>query len=129
MVTLLIILGSVVSVLIAMRIIYVIWTKDASLGDDADYIPIIFGGLFWPLVGAAYLVYLFCTKVLFRETRHEKRRRLEREAVDNRYKAIKALIKDAPELVSADDKKWYEARQKKLEHDRQMSLRYRGYPY
>lgn len=102
------ILGYFALALAAMRIFYIFWTKDFALpSDDQDYIPVIIGGLFWPLIGVVALFWVFGKKVLFRETVYEKRRRLAKEARDQRFEAIKTLLRTEPSLVNETDREWY----------------------
>lgn len=104
--TWLIIAGYIVVGLVTVRVTYTLLNKSNG-GDDGydtdEVAASCFTGLLWPLVGLGFGGYYLFKHTLFRETKAQKATRVKREEDQARLVTLRALKKDAPDLLSKQD--------------------------
>lgn len=104
--TWLIIAGYIVAGLVTVRVTYTLLNKfngglDGHEFDEVATSSII--GVFWPLAVLIFGGHYLFKHTLFRETKAQKATRVKREEDQARLVTLRALKKDAPDLLSKQD--------------------------
>lgn len=125
--TWLIIAGYIVVGLVTVRVTYTLLNKSNGGFDGYDVDEVAtssFIGVAWPLAVLIFGGYYLFRHTLFKETKAQKATRTKREEDQARLVTLRALKKDAPDLLSEQDLKEMRDLERRLE-----ARRGRGYYY
>jgi hypothetical protein len=108
--------GYLVAAAVTIRMTFIAMSGDEPSDDIDEYVVSVVTGMFWPLaalfVGGRWLL----KRTLFKETKAQKRVRTERERDQERLLTLRALKKDAPDLLSERERQEMRDLENKLNH-------------